>query len=194
MKYPQGYIFLEEKTQLPVLSTLQAWFGAGTEIYMRNPQKPSKILNDRIALLEELHRYAMKKSDYQMRCIVFCGTCVSSTLLLANGTNVIKVYWIDSAKQAQEIKEVSEIIRTSVLFSNHVHRDQQTYQAMSEYIRKKTNAELVGDDEIQRFFIGRNWWTTSEAEIHIRQIAKNETRAGVLRRIDLEDSKSATSM
>jgi len=36
--------------------------------------------------------------------------------------------------------------------------------------------------------MGRNWGTISEAEIHIRQIAKNETRAGVLRRIDLEEN------
>jgi hypothetical protein len=34
--------------------------------------------------------------------------------------------------------------------------------------------------------MGRLWGTTSEAEIHIRQIAKNETRAGVLIRLDLE--------
>ena len=55
-----------------------------------------------------------------------------------------------------------------------------------QYIHRKTGQSLVGDTEIERFFIGRNWGTTSEAEIHIRQIAKNETRAGVMRRFDLE--------
>ena len=41
--------------------------------------------------------------------------------------------------------------------------------------------------DIERFFSGRDWGTRTEAEIHIRQIAKNETRAGVLWRIDLEN-------
>ena len=55
----------------------------------------------------------------------------------------------------------------------------------------KTGATLAGDADIDRFFMGRMWGTTSEAEIHIRQIAKNETRAGALRRIDLEDYAQA---
>ena len=41
--------------------------------------------------------------------------------------------------------------------------------------------------DIERFFSGRDWGTRTEAEIHIRQIAKNETRAGVLWRIDLQN-------
>jgi hypothetical protein len=45
---------------------------------------------------------------------------------------------------------------------------------------------LTGDADIERFFSGRDWGATTEAEIHIRQIAKNETRAGLLRRFDLE--------
>jgi hypothetical protein len=32
----------------------------------------------------------------------------------------------------------------------------------------------------------------TEAEIHIRQIAKNETRAGLLRRFDLENELETT--
>ena len=45
---------------------------------------------------------------------------------------------------------------------------------------------MVGDQDIERFIMGRAWGSVSEAEIHIRQIAKNETRAGVLVRLDLD--------
>lgn len=56
MKYSQGYIFLNEQTKLPPLATIQAWFGGNADIYVRGVSKQSKVLDDRIALLEQLHR------------------------------------------------------------------------------------------------------------------------------------------
>jgi hypothetical protein len=191
MKYPQGYIFLNEQTKLPPLATLQAWFGGGADIYVRGVSKPSKVLDDRIALLEELHRYAMKKSDYQMQCVVFCGTAVSELFLIAHSSSLLKVYWIDSSEQAHKLKELSKYIRCALQVSHHIYKLKEEYSSLAEYIHTKTGQSLVGDTEIERFFIGRNWGTTSEAEIHIRQIAKNETRAGILRRFDLEEHEEA---
>lgn len=191
MKYPQGYIFLNEQAKLPPLATLQAWFGGSADIYVRGVSKPSKVLDDRIALLEELHRYAMKKSHYQMQCVVFCGTAVSELFLIALTNNLLKVYWIDSSEQAQKLKELSKYIRCALQVSHHIYKLKEEYSSLAEYIHTKTGQSLVGDTEIERFFIGRNWGTTSEAEIHIRQIAKNETRAGILRRFDLEEHEEA---
>lgn len=188
MKYPQCYIFLKEKTQFPPLSTLQAWFKAGTEIYVKGLSRDSKVLDDRITLLEELHRHAWKKSDYQMKCIVISDTIVSSTFLIAHRSDLIKVYWIDSPEHAKEIKQVSKHIRMSMSLTHSICSVEKNYSSLSEYIYNKTGSMLVGDAEIQRFFMGRNWGTISEAEIHIRRIAKSETRAGVLRRIDLEEN------
>ena len=188
MKYPQCYIFLKEKTQLPPISTLQSWFKTGTEIYVKGLSRDSKVLDDRITLLEELHRHAWKKSDYQMKCIVISDTLVSSTFLIAHSSDLIKVYWIDSPEHAKEIKQVSKHIRMSMNLTHSICSVEENYSSLSEYIYNKTGSMLVGDTEIQRFFMGRNWGTISEAEIHIRQIAKSETRAGVLRRIDLEEN------
>ena len=188
MKYPQCYIFLKEKTQLPPISTLQSWFKTGTEIYVKGLSRDSKVLDDRISLLEELHRHAWKKSDYQMKCIVISDTLVSSTFLIAQSSDLIKVYWIDSPEHAKEIKQVSKHIRMSMNLTHSICSVEENYSSLSEYIYNKTGSMLVGDAEIQRFFMGRNWGTISEAEIHIRQIAKSETRAGVLRRIDLEEN------
>lgn len=191
MKYPQGYIFLNETAKLPPLATLQAWFGGSADIYVRGVSKPSKVLDDRIALLEELHRYAMKKSDYQMQCVIFCGTAVSELFLIAHSSSMLKVYWIDSSEQAHKLKELSKYIRCALQVSHHIYKLQEEYLSLAKYIHRKTGQSLVGDTEIERFFIGRNWGTTSEAEIHIRQISKNETRAGILRRFDLEEHKEA---
>jgi hypothetical protein len=188
MKYPQCYIFLKEKTQFPPLSTLQAWFKAKTEIYVKGLSRDSKVLDNRITLLEELHRHAWKKSDYQMNCIVISDTIVSSTFLIAHISDLIKVYWIDSPEHAKEIKQVSKHIRMSMNLTHSICSVEKNYSSLSEYIYNKTGSMLVGDAEIQRFFMGRNWGTISEAEIHIRRIAKSETRAGVLRRIDLEEN------
>ena len=60
MKYPQGYLFLDESTQLPVLSTVQAWFTAKTEIYLPGVSPRSKLLDDRVAMLAGIHGYITK--------------------------------------------------------------------------------------------------------------------------------------
>ena len=67
MKYPQGYLFLDEQTTLPVLSTVQAWFTAKTEIYVPGLSPKSKLLDGRIEQLAGMHRHIWKRSDYQMK-------------------------------------------------------------------------------------------------------------------------------
>lgn len=191
MKYPQGYIFLNEQERLPPLSTLQAWFDDTADIYVRGVSNPSKVLDERIALLEDLHRYSIKKSNCQMQCVVFSGTAVSELFLIAETNALIKVYWIDSADQAKKIKQLSRYIHYAMELVNYMDEVRETYQKLTNYIYSKTGQRLTGDADIERFFSGRDLGTTTEAEIHIRQIAKNETRAGVLRRFDLEDSEEA---
>jgi hypothetical protein len=186
MKYPQGYIFLNEKTKLPPMAMLEKRFPAGADIYVRGVSKASKVLDDRIVLLEELYRYTVKRSAYTMQCIVFCGTAVSDFFLISNPDDILKVYWVDSAAEAKKIKELSIYIHYAAELSLQIGRVRETYSNLTNYIHSKTGHTLTGDADIERFFSGRDWGTTSEAEIHIRQIAKNETRAGVMRRFDLE--------
>lgn len=186
MRFPQGYLFLEESTQLPVLSTIQAWFTAKTEIYLPGVSPRSKLLDSRVAMLAGIHRHITKRAEVQMGCIVFNDTKLSQTFILAHGSDIKKIYWIDSAEKAREIKKLDLAIRLSQRFDSYVDQCGDTYQAISDYIFKKTGQTMVGDPDIQRFISGRFWGSTSEAEIHIRQIAKNETRAGVLVRLDLD--------
>lgn len=186
MKYPQGYLFLDEAVNLPKLTTIQAWFTAKTPIYVPGLSPKSKLQDDRIKQLAEIHRFIGKRSDYQMKCIVFNDTKVSQTFMLAHGADIKKVYWIDSAEQAKEIKTLGAVIRESQRFSSYVDQCGEAYRDLADYIFHKTGRTMVGDADIERFIMGRAWGTTSEAEIHIKQIAKNETRAGVLIRFDLE--------
>ena len=185
MKYPQGYLFLDKSTELPVLSTIQAWFTAKTEIYLPGVSPKSKMLDSRIAMLAEIHRHITKRGEFQMGCIVFNDTKLSQTFMLAHGSDIKKIYWIDSAEKARDIKKLAAVIRQSQVFSLCIEQFGETYFELADYIFKKTGQTMVGDPDIQRFISGRFWGSTSEAEIHIRQIAKNETRAGVLVRLDL---------
>ena len=187
MKYPQGYIFLNEKTKLPPLDMLEKRFPAGADIYVRGVSKASKVLDDRIDLLQDVHRYTVKNSAYNMQCVVFCGTAVSDFFLMASTGDILKVYWIDSSEQAKKIKQLSSYINCAMQLDHHIIDVRETYSTLTNYIYSKTGQTLTGDADIERFFSGRDWGATTEAEIHIRQIAKNETRAGVLRRFDLEN-------
>lgn len=186
MRYPQCYVFLHEKSKMPSLSTIQAWFGAKSELYVKGVSAPSKTLEDRISMLTEIHRVAFKRSDTQMKCIAFRGTAVSTFLLTALGGNILKVYWIDSPEKAKSIQRLSKQIENLVNFRCLLDLTEQAYRSMSNYIYTNTGQSIAGDDDIHRFFMGRHWGSVSEAEIHIRQIAKNETRAGILQRFDLE--------
>ena len=72
MKYPQGYILLNKQTKLPPMDVLEKRFPAGADIYVRGVSKASKVLDDRIVLLEELHRYRRYFSHHHptMNCRV----------------------------------------------------------------------------------------------------------------------------
>jgi hypothetical protein len=192
MKYPQGYIFLNEQTKLPPMAVLKRKFPAGADIYVRGVSKASKTLDERIALLEDVHRYTVKRSAHTMQCIVFCGTAVSDFFLMSNPDDILKVYWVDSAVEAKKVKELSVYIHYAAELSLQIGRVRETYSNLTNYIHSKTGQTLTGDADIERFFSGRDWGDMTEAEIHIRQIAKNETRAGLLRRFDLENELETT--
>ncbi len=91
-----------------------------------------------------------------------------------------------------QVHQLHGAIRIASDFEDHLCDDGFAYEKMSNYIYSKLAKRPVGDADIQRFFIGRQWLSTSEVEVHIRQIAKNETRAGILRRIDLEGAEGAS--
>jgi hypothetical protein len=67
MRFPQGYIFLDKKTHLPPLSTVQAWFTSNTEIYVQGFSPKSKAVEERIRLIKELHRYINRKISASMK-------------------------------------------------------------------------------------------------------------------------------
>ena len=185
MKYPQGYLFLDESTQLPVLSTVQAWFTVKTEIYLPGVSPRSKLLDDRVEMLAGIHRHTKKGSDFQMKCIVFNDTKLSQTFMLAHAADIKRIYWIDSAEKARDIKRLDVVIRLCRRFDAYIYQCGDTYKKLADYIFNKTGQTMVGDQDIERFIMGRAWGSVSEAEIHIKKIAKNETRAGVLVRLDL---------
>jgi hypothetical protein len=184
---------LVASTQLPPLNVLQAWFETKRGIYVRKVSRTSKKLNAEIASLETLHLFTFNSSDYRMKCIVFSGSAVSPMFLWAHINDILKVYWIDSPEHAVLVHRVHDAILNAMHFDDYVDDVEYAYQRMTNFIFAKLGKRPVGDDDIQRYFIGRKWRNTSEAELYIKQIARNETRAGILRRIDLEGAEETIS-
>lgn len=193
MNYPQGYILLKESTKLPPLEVLEAWFETKREIYVRKVSRTSRKLNAKIDRFEELHRFAFNSNDTQMQCIVFSGTAVSPAFIWAHIDDILKVYWIDSPNHALNLYDLDECIQVVINFQSSLKYLRDSYETVSSYIYRKRGVRPVGDDDLLRYFSGRNWGTFSEAEIHVKQIAKSETRAGILRRIDLEGINKSNS-
>jgi hypothetical protein len=176
------------------LEVLKAWFETKREIYVRKVSRTSRKLNKKIERFEELHRFAFKRADYQMQCIVISGTAISPAFLWAHINDILKVYWIDSPEHDEHLSHLDACIELTTDFQACLRHLDFAYTEISNYIYAKLEQRPLGDDILQRYFMGRNWGTFSDVEIHVAQIAKNETRAGILRRIDLEGVDESTSM
>ena len=187
MKYPQCYVFLSAQAKLPALDVLQKWFETKRELYVRGVSRKSKLLNEEIDNLENLHHFAFNRHDGPMQCIVFSGTELNPIFLWAHLTDVIKVYWIDSLDHAAKMQHLYEAIETTMYFEGYLTDIKDIFNELENYVYTKLGKTFVDDSNIYRFLTGRHWGTLTEVEIHIKQIAKNETRAGVLKRFDLAD-------
>jgi hypothetical protein len=188
MKYPQCYVFLSAQAKLPALDVLQEWFETKRDLYVRGVSRTSKCLNAEIDNLENLHCFAFNRHEAPMQCIVFSGTELNPVFLWAHINDVLKVYWIDSLDHAAKMQYLYEAIDTTVHFDECLDHVKDLFNELENYVVTKLGKTLVDDSKIYRFLTGRHWGTLTEVEIYIKQIAKNETRAGVLKRLDLVDT------
>lgn len=104
---------------------------------------------------------------------------------LAFGNYLRKIYWIDSSKHAESISRVRKAIDTAISFHICLDDANDAYFRVSQFILNHTGDLPFRDAQIDKFFQSRMWGDRSTAEQHLKRIAKNETRAGILNRLDL---------
>lgn len=185
MRYPQAYVLIDKQFELPSIKTLQTWCKSKSPVYIQGVSEKNASMEDRINAILEIHGHLDSKSRYSNQVIVFNGTKIGHFLAIAVGNYLNKVYWIDSSKHAESIMQVRSAIDTALSFQFHLHEAHDAYWQVSKFISKHTGDQPYRDEQIDRVFQSRMWGDRSTAEHHLKRIAKNETRAGILNRLDL---------
>ena len=188
MKFPRCCLAIDKKYQLPPLETIQKWVQCNEAVYVEGVSEFDDNLHIQTVDFLEIHYLIHSRVDDDVQLIIFHGKAVNSFLLMALGSHLKKVYWADSEEHLIEINKFAENIECLEIFEDACRRADLALSALTDIIRARTGSGLAGEDAYWRSVSGReHWGDESEAKIVMRKIARDITRAGVLRRIDLED-------
>jgi hypothetical protein len=185
MRYPQAYVLIDREYEMPPAATIQGWCSSKSPVYIQGVSERNLSMEERINAILEIHGHLDSKSRYSNQVVVFNGKKVGHFLAIAAGNYLNKVYWIDSSKHASSILRVRNAIDTAITFQFHLHEAHEAYWQVSKFISRHTGDKPYRDEQIDRLFQSRMWGDRSTAEHHLKRIAKNETRAGILNRLDL---------
>lgn len=185
MRYPQAYILIDEQYVMPTTATAQVWTQSKSPIYIQGVSKTNKSMEERVEAIKDIHRCLGGTWSVKDHAIVFTGKKVGHFLTMAIGNYFRKIYWIDSSEHASSILRVRDAIHTARAFEYHIHDAHEAYHQVSRFISNHTGDKPFRDEQIERLFDSRMWGDRSTAEHHLKRIAKNETRAGILNRLDL---------
>jgi len=188
MKFPRCCLAIDKKYQLPPLETIQKWVQCNEAVYVGGVSEFDDNLHIQTVDFLDIHELIHSRVDDDVQLIIFHGKAVNSFLLMALGSHLKKVYWADSEEHLIEINKFAENIECLEIFEDACRRADLALSALTDIIRARTGSGLAGEDAYWRSVSGReHWGNESEAKIVMRKIARDITRAGVLRRIDLED-------
>lgn len=188
MKFPRCCLAIDKKYQLPPLETIQKWVQCNEAVYVEGVSEFDDNLHIQTVDFLEIHYLIHSRVDDDVQLIIFHGKAVNSFLLMALGSQLKKVYWADSEEHLIEINKFAENIECLEIFEDTCRRADLALSALTDIIRARTGSGLAGEDAYWRSVSGReHWGDESEAKIVMRNIGRDITRAGVLRRIDLED-------
>ena len=188
MKFPRCCLAIDKNYQLPPIETIQKWAQCNEAVYVEGVSEFDDNLHIQTVDFLEIHYLIHSRVDDDVQLIIFHGKAVNSFLLMALGSHLKKVYWADSEEHLIEINKFAENIECLEIFEDACRRADLALSALTDTIRARTGSGLAGEDAYWRSVSGReHWGNETEAKIVMRKIARDITRAGVLRRIDLED-------
>lgn len=185
MRYPQAYVLIDEEYEMPPIATVQGWTSSKAPIYIQGISKANQSMEERIEAIKNIHRCISGKWSAKDHAVVFTGKKVGYFLTIATGNYFRKIYWIDSAEHATSILRVNHTIDKARDFEYYIREAEETYCQVSNFIAAHTGDKPFRDEQLERFFDSRMWGDRSTAEHYLKRIAKNETRAGILQRLDL---------
>ena len=192
MKFPRCCLAIDKNYQLPPIETIQKWAQCNEAVYVEGVSEFDDNLQVQSFNFLAIHNLIHNNADDEVHLITFHGTAVGINLIMALGAHLKKVYWADSEEHLDEINRFVDRLKDLEAFKRACNAADSALACLIDLIWEKTGSGLAGEDAYWRNVSGReNFGNESEAKIVMRKIACDITRAGVLRRIDLEDEPAA---
>ena len=133
-------------------------------------------------ILEKLNKDTPNTAPFYFSDMVPYGGNIKTTLTVIDS----RIKNVNQDKYKNEAYLTGRLpIDTAISFHICLHEAYDAYSRVSQFITNHTGESPFKDDQLDRFFQSRMWGDRSTAEQHLKRIAKNETRAGILNRLDL---------
>jgi hypothetical protein len=194
MDYPRAFVFINGDEDMPPLASVRKWFGSksSSDVYVQGQSPVDEELDLAIKIISHIRCFSNDWSNNLEHCIVASITQVSLLAQTGLSERWCGISWMDSQSHGESQGVLSEAISGIVDLEEKFIEIEQCYAGLTDYVLKKTGQSMVSEPDLNRVLSGRHFSAQTEVEAHLKVIAKNETRSGVLWRIDLEDDSTTT--
>jgi hypothetical protein len=194
MDYPRAFVFINGDEDMPPLASVRKWFGSkmASDVYIQGQSPQDDEIDKAIITMTEIHEFIEAPVFDRAQCIVVSTTQIGLGAKIALSEQMCGVTWMDSADHRTDLERLNDATCDACVFDELFIQLEDHYRVMTEYVRKKTGQSMLTEPDLNSVFKGRHYLAQTEVEAHLKVIAKNETRSGVLWRIDLEDDSTTT--
>ena len=194
MDYPRAFIFIDTNSDMPPLASVRKWFGSKTDndIYVQGQSTQDDELDQAIDIMKQIRGFSTNWSNGPEHCIVVSTTQPNTLAQTALSERWCGISWMDSISHHVSLGKLSKVIDEQIDLAEKFSELEYSYAGLAEYVRQKTGQSMVCEPDLNRVFKGRQAAAQTEVEAHLRKIAKDEPRSGVLWRIDLEDDSTTS--
>jgi len=194
MDYPRAFVFIDGDADIPPLASVRKWFGSkrASDVYIQGQSPQDDELDRAIETITHIRNYTKSEPKSNQHCVVVSTRQISPIAQQALSERWDTTSWMDSEAHQENLERLSHAIIKAQDFNALFEQLNLNYSSLAQYIRETTCQSMIADPDLTRLFSGRNVMARTEVEAHIKKIVQDETRSGVLWRIDLEDDSTTT--
>lgn len=194
MDYPRAFVFINGDEDMPPLASVRKWFGSkiSSDVYVPGQSPVDEELDQAIETMSDILYYADCLSDTDQHCVVVSTRQISPIAQQALSERWDTTSWMDSEAHHKKLKRLSDVVFKAQDFNALFEQLDLNYSSLAQYICETTGQSMIAEPDLTRVFSGRNVMARTEVEAHIKKIVQDETRSGVLWRIDLEGDSTTT--
>jgi hypothetical protein len=194
MDYPRAFVFINGDEDMPPLASVRKWFGSkmASDVYVQGQSPQDDEIDRAIETMTHIRNYTKSEPKSNQHCVVVSTRQISPLAQQALSERWDTTSWMDSEAHQENLERLSHAISRAEVFNNVFDQLHNHYYVLAQYVRETTGQSMLAEPDLARVFSSRNVVARTEVEAHLRKIAKDETRSGVLWRIDLEDDSTTS--